>query len=137
MYQIKQIGSCGVDSGQLFIIDPCYVKHTEQGNGQYNLEWKEQVVGVSEEGITEVRRIPIAKNDPTLDNEKNFYTKVCEANDEKGYAEVEGGVVVHTTHGDGNYPIEGIFDGDTLIGMFVAFTDNIEFSATENDREEW
>ncbi len=34
----KTIGYCGVDSGQLFITDPCYIKHQDQGNGQWNME---------------------------------------------------------------------------------------------------
>jgi len=84
--ETRVIGSVGVDSGQVFITDPCYIKHTEQGNGQYNLEWEEEVVG-EENGVKEVRRVPIAKNDPTLDNKQNFYTKVCEANrNGKGFA---------------------------------------------------
>ena len=37
----KTIGYCGVDSGQLFITDPCYIKHQEQGNGEWNMEWDE------------------------------------------------------------------------------------------------
>ena len=28
---LKKLGSIGVDSGQVFITDPCYIKHTEQG----------------------------------------------------------------------------------------------------------
>ena len=39
--ELRTIGSCGVDSGQLFITDPCYIKHTEQGNGEWNMEWEE------------------------------------------------------------------------------------------------
>ena len=127
----KTIGVCGVDSGQLFITDPCYIKHTEQGNGEYNLEWKEEVVGVNEEGITEVRRIPIAKNDPTLENEKNFYTKVCEANGKTRYggAEVEMGVAFQTTHGDGNYAVEGVFDDDgVMVGIFIDMHGQLEGS---------
>ena len=94
--ETRVIGSIGVDSGQVFITDPCYIKHTEQGNGQWNLDWKEEVVG-EENGVKEMRRVPVSKNDPTLDNKQNFYTKVCEANkDGRGGAEVELGVVVAT-----------------------------------------
>ena len=132
--ETRVIGSVGVDSGQVFITDPCYIKHTEQGNGQYNLEWKEEVVG-EENGIKEVRRVPIALNDPTLDNKQNFYTKVCEANkDGYGGAEVELGVVVATTHGDGEYAVEGIFDDDgQFLGIFIDFHGQVNASFEYNE----
>lgn len=135
--ETRVIGSIGVDSGQVFITDPCYIKHTEQGNGQYNLEWKEQIVGVDEDGITEVRREPFALNDPTLDNKQNFYTKVCEANRQgKGTAEVELGVVMSTTHGDGEYAVEGIFDDDDqFLGIFIDFHGQV--NASFDYKEVW
>jgi len=109
----KTIGHCGVDSGQLFITDPCYIKHQEQGNGEWNMEWLETDKGRS------YKTLP----DPTLDGKtKNFYSKVCEANgnSDGGYAEVELGVLVGTTHGDGNFAVKGIFsDEDELLGIFV------------------
>tara|TARA_B100000085_G_C18510839_1_gene499543 strand:- start:841 stop:1251 length:411 start_codon:yes stop_codon:yes gene_type:complete len=135
--KLKTIGSIGVDSGQVFITDPCYIKHTEQGNGQWNLDWKEEIVGVDEDGITEVRRYPVSKNDPTLENKQNFYTKVCEANkDGRGGAEVELGVVVATTHGDGEYAVEGIYDDDDqFLGIFIDFHGQVNASFEYN--EEW
>jgi DUF971 family protein len=61
--------------------------------------------------------------DPTLDGEtKNFYSKVCEANGNHNEAgvEVELGVAFGTTHGDGNYAVQGIFDDDdVMVGIFM------------------
>ena len=37
MLETKVLGHCGVDSGQIFITDPCYLKHTEQGNGEWTI----------------------------------------------------------------------------------------------------
>lgn len=124
----KTIGYCGVDSGQLFIIDPCYIKHTEQGNGQWNMEWLETDDGRS------VKTLP----DPTLENgEANFYSKVCEAN-KQGFAEVEMGVVVGTTHGDGNYAVQGIFgDDDELLGFFVDMDGQIDATFEYDETGEW
>lgn len=124
----KAIGYCGVDSGQLFIIDPCYIKHTEQGNGQWNMEWVETDDGRS------VKTLP----DPTLENgEANFYSKVCNAN-KKGYAEVEMGVVVGTTHGDGHYAVMGIFgDDDELLGFFVDMDGRIDAQFDYAREETW
>lgn len=126
----KTIGVCGVDSGQLFITDPCYIKHQEQGNGEWNMEWLD-----TDEGKRVYKTLP----DPTLENgEKNFYSKVCEANGKSRYggAEVELGVAFGTTHGDGNYAIEGIFDeDDVMVGIFIDMHGQVE--GTFNYKEVW
>ena len=123
--KLKTIGYCGVDSGQLFITDPCYIKHTEQGNGEWNMEWFE-----NDEGNRTYKTL----NDPTLENEKNFYSKVCEANGGKGYAEVEMGVAFGTTHGDGNYAVQGIFDDDdVMVGIFMDLHGQVNASFEYNE----
>ena len=126
----KTIGVCGVDSGQLFITDPCYIKHQEQGNGEWNMEWDED-----NEGNRSYKTLP----DPTLESgDKNFYSKVCEANGKTRYggAEVEMGVAFGTTHGDGNYAIEGVFDDDgVMVGIFIDMHGQLEGSF--NYKEVW
>ena len=126
---LKKIGSVGVDSGQVFITDPCYIKHTEQGNGQWNVEKVE-----NENGEIEW----VSQNDPTLDNKQNFYTKVCEAN-MNGVNEVELGVVTSTTHGDGEYSVMGIFDeeDDIMLGLFIDFDGRIDAKFDYEDKDEW
>ena len=119
-----------VDSGQLFITDPCYIKHQEQGNGEWNMEWDED-----NEGNRTYKTLP----DPTLESgDKNFYSKVCEANGKTRYggAEVEMGVAFGTTHGDGNYAIEGVFDDDgVMVGIFIDMHGQLEGSF--NYKEVW
>ena len=125
--KLKTIGYCGVDSGQLFITDPCYIKHTKQGNGDWNMEWVEDDKG---------NRTYTTLNDPTLDNEKNFYSKVCEANGKSRYggAEVELGVAFGTTHGDGNYAVQGIFDeDDVMVGIFMDLHGQVNASFDYNE----
>ena len=124
--ELKTIGTCGVDSGQLFITDPCYVKHTEQGNGEWNMEWFEDDKG---------NRTYKTLNDPTLENEKNFYSKVCEANGKsRDGAEVELGVAFGTTHGDGNYAVKGIFDeDDVMVGIFMDLHGQVNASFEYNE----
>ena len=126
----KTIGYCGVDSGQLFITDPCYIKHQEQGNGQWNMEWID-----GDDGKRVYKTLP----DPTLDGEtKNFYSKVCERNgrSENG-AEVDLGVAFGTTHGDGNYAVKGIFDDDgIMVGIFIDMDGRIKAEFQYED-EEW
>ena len=128
----KTIGSCGVDSGQLFITDPCYVKHQEQGNGEWNMEWID-----GDDGTRSYKTLP----DPTLDGEtKNFYSKVCEANGNSRYggAEVELGVAFGTTHGDGNYAVKGIFDEDgVMLGIFMDLDGRLEANFSWEDENEY
>ena len=125
----KTIGYCGVDSGQLFITDPCYIKHQEQGNGEWNMEWVD----------TDDGRSYTTLPDPTLESgDKNFYSKVCEANGKARYggAEVEMGVAFGTTHGDGNYAIEGVFDDDdVMVGIFIDMDGKLE--GTFNYKDVW
>jgi len=126
--ETRKIGSIGVDSGQVFITDPCYIKHTEQGNGQWNVDRVK-----NENGEIDW----ISQNDPTLDNKKNFYTKVCEAN-KNGFAEVELGVVMSTTHGDGEYAVQGIFDDDgQFMGIFIDFHGEVEANFNYKDEMAW
>ncbi len=124
--ELRTIGYCGVDSGQLFITDPCYIKHQEQGNGEWNMEWFEDDKG---------NRTYKTLNDPTLENEKNFYSKVCEANGKSRYgAEVELGVAFGTTHGDGNYAVKGIFDeDDVMVGIFMDLHGQVNASFEYNE----
>ena len=128
----KTIGYCGVDSGQLFITDPCYIKHQEQGNGEWNMEWLDD-----DDGDRVYKTLP----DPTLESgDKNFYSKVCEANGKSRYggAEVELGVAFGTTHGDGNYAIEGIFDeDDVMVGIFIDMHGQVEGSFNYKEEEVW
>ncbi|HAI57413.1 MAG TPA: hypothetical protein DCM04_05700 [Saprospirales bacterium] len=126
----KTIGYCGVDSGQLFITDPCYIKHQEQGNGQWNMEWLDTDDGRS------YKTLP----DPTLDGEtKNFYSKVCEANGrEQAGVEVELGVAFGTTHGDGNYAVQGIFDDDdVMVGIFMDLDGRVKGEFNYETEDMW
>lgn len=124
----KTIGHCGVDSGQLFITDPCYIKHQDQGNGEWNMEWID-----GDDGTRSYKTLP----DPTLDGEtKNFYSKVCEANGNSRYggAEVELGVAFGTTHGDGEYAVKGIFDDDdVMVGIFMDLHGQVNASFEYNE----
>ena len=125
--KLKTLGYCGVDSGQLFITDPCYIKHQEQGNGEWNADLVEQ-----EDGSKKW----ISKGDPTLKGEQNFYTKVCEANGKSRYggAEVELGVAFGTTHGDGHYAVQGIFDDDNvMVGIFMDLHGQVNASFDYNE----
>ena len=123
-YTTKTIGNVSVDSGQVLLIDPCYIKKDDLGNGEFNYDSKTKE----------------CLNDPSLDNKKNFYTAICEKTlGNEGYGNVMSGFATGTTHGDGTYTVKGIFnDEDTLQGIFISFVDDLkaEFSEQE-DEDTW
>ena len=121
MYEIKTVGEVSVDSGQVLLIDPCYIKKANQGNEEMNYDFeKKQFL-----------------NDPTLKDEKNFYTNVSERTlVGNGYGNTQSGFATRTTHGDGTYAVKGIFLDDEIQGIFISFTDNLNIEVTENYEDE-
>jgi len=83
-----KIGECGVDSGQLLIIDPCYLSSWK--DGEYAGEDK--------------------KSD-------NSYARACGITVSGNSAgEVkEGGVVFASGYGDGCYPVMAYYNADSRI----------------------
>ena len=118
-YKTKTIGVVGVDSGQVLLIDPCYIKKDSLGNEKFNYDHENKKY----------------LNDPTLDNKKNFYTNVCERTlVGEGYGNVMSGFATGTTHGDGNYEVKGIFnDEEQLQGIFISFVGNMNAEFSEED----
>jgi len=126
MYETKTVGEIGVDSGQVLLIDPCYIKKDTLGNERMNYKPSTKEVGLGE-----------FLNDPTLDNKKNFYTNVCERTLlGKNHGNTMGGFATATTHGDGTYKVEGIFKDGVLQGFYVNFSDDtftVKVEETEED----
>jgi hypothetical protein len=121
-YKTKTIGVVGVDSGQVLLIDPCYIKKDSLGNEEFNYDNDNKKY----------------LNDPTLDNKKNFYTNVCERTlIGEGYGNVMSGFATRTTHGDGNYEVKGIFnDEEQLQGIFISFVDDIQAEFKQEDTDD-
>lgn len=119
----KTIGTVGVDSGQLLLIDPCYIKKDTLGNEEFNYDPDKQEY----------------LNDPMLDNKKNFYTNICERTlVGNGYGNTMSGFATGTTHGDGTYTVEGIFDDeDVLQGIFISFVDDIKAKFSKDELGNW
>ena len=114
-YKIKTIGEVSVDSGQVFLVDPCYIKKDTLGNEEMNYNFKNKKF----------------LNDPTLNNKKNFYTNICERTlVGNSYGNTQSGFATRTTHGDGTYKVKGIFDEyEGLRGLFISFVDDLEINA--------
>lgn len=88
----KIIGYCGVDSGQLVIIDPCYLNKWTDGDFA-------------------------GQGEPS----NNSYDGACRISlNEQGGGEIkEGGVVVSTGYGDGNYPVKAFYNSEGRIMKIV------------------
>lgn len=115
-FKVKAIGRIGVDSGQIMISDPCYLKSEDLGDGK--LHYDQDVKG----NMT-------FKYDPTI-MKKNFMTNMCEITlSNKGYGnypnELRGGLHFgsQTMYGDGVYTIFGIFinGSNNPSGLFIDF----------------
>ena len=79
----KIIGHCGVDSGQLLIIDPCYLG-----------EWKDGEVDFDTKDFQ---------------NDYDEASKLTVDNDKQGGQHSKGGVVFNSGLGDGEYQVEAIY----------------------------
>lgn len=90
----KLIGHCGVDSGQILLIDPCYV-------------WDDDfALGDKPTGLPYDKACRVT----------------CESDD--GAGEVEGGVVTRTAWGDGRYPVYAQMSGNTILSVTIYFDDD-------------
>lgn len=97
----KIIGYCGVDSGQLFVIDPCYLDQWKAGDFEIGKEHAE---------------------------DGNHYHEACIATtrDDGGgkvlVSNVNGyGVAFSTGYGDGNYPVEAHYKDGRVQKIVIKF----------------
>jgi len=87
----REIGVCGVDSGQLMIIDPCYLS-----------DWRDGELDLNGEEAPD----------------KNSYDAVCRttlAQPMMAGETREGGVVFSSGYGDGSYPVMAYYNADSVI----------------------
>lgn len=91
----KIIGYCGVDSGQLLIIDPCYLSKWK--DGEFDMD--------------------------NQDKQLNSYHNACvKTLSEEMAGEVnEGGVVTSTGYGDGEYPVVATYKEGRIQKIEIKF----------------
>jgi hypothetical protein len=96
-----KIGECSVDSGQLLIIDPCYLGSWQDGNFDPDK---------MDEGA------PVQNN----------YDEACRMTCQNDAGPVYRGlaVVSSTGWGDGVYPVYATFEGGRVTKLEVIFTDD-------------
>ena len=86
---IIDLGTVAVDSGQLYIVDPCQLKTWK--DGEYN-----------------------SNEAPT-----NDYAKACTLTMEEGHGQIKHGVVSQTALGDGSYSVKGFTNEDGIVTQIV------------------
>lgn len=92
----KVIGHIGVDSGQVFIIDPCYLK-----------DYKDD----DEEMDFENPKYPFC------------YSGCCKITlSQEGAGEYNGGVVSQTGYGDGTYPVTAHIKDGRIMKLTIDFS---------------
>lgn len=93
----KLVGHCGVDSGLIFIGDPCYFKHCEAFCDPDKWTENKQIFPVDKDGNNRQSNLPM-----------QFYS------DEKvaGGHTFPMGILTNTNYGDGEYPVYVTFDKD-------------------------
>lgn len=90
----KTFGQCSVDSGQLFIVDPCYLSSWEHGGF-------------------------VAYGGPEA-NQDNSYARVSSVTTEgDGAGEAELGVAFGTQIGDGVYDVVGVYEDGRLVRVEI------------------
>ena len=133
----KLIGKCGVDSGQLLITDPCYVKdfisNDYQDIRQYKnsngdiLEFRKdfsnydetiEKYGKSMNQLTE-EKVFYPVNRKT--NKDYSYDGCCNATLSKKQGDSVGGlgVAVSSGYGDGEYPVYAHYNDDGRVALVV------------------
>jgi hypothetical protein len=100
------IGTVGVDSGSVMIIDPCYLNDP--------MRWKTEKFAESAEKADAEGNYPMASNMRRLFTEKtqlqnliSDWDKYCEDSKDRDYqpCEYAGGVISPTRNGDGGFPV--------------------------------
>ena len=132
-FEIRVVGRIGVDSGQIMISDPCYIKSKDLGDGHLHYD-------------TDVNGNITFKNDPTMEEEvKNLYTNMCEITlSEYPYGhypnDIRGGLHFGsaTMYGDGVYNIFGIFVNENKApsGLFIDFEGDLRVDPYFKEEEE-
>jgi hypothetical protein len=90
------IGRCAVDSGQIMLIDPCYVITDEKDTPEYQASHKVNYGEILEAW--------------------EFDTKP-----KKTHFEFHMGMIVESGWGDGYYPVYAKFDGSRLVAVKIDF----------------
>ena len=107
MSKKRLVGTCGVDSGMIFIGDPCYFKHCEAFcNGD---KWTENK--------------QLFPDDKDTDRQSHLPMQFYSDEKVAGGHTFPMGILTNTNYGDGEYPVYVTFDNDgTPTKLEIKFT---------------
>lgn len=128
----EKVGECGVDSGQIMIIDPCYISdypefHDDKGWDRYckMLSPKDKNGKGVDNGFDQILQVEsgIPKQ---LNKNPDGYEQLGWMQGNWGE-----GVISQTAHGDGTYPVYADIDRD---GSVVSL--RIDFEGNDDDEDD-
>jgi hypothetical protein len=132
-FRYVQIGTVGVDSGQVMVVDPCYVLRDNNPVAKelglvkaYNPETDSDYETACDNCYSGTNSFKIVK-------EKNEDGKMVVTSAEvfnpldemtpEIRRKLAYGTVCSTVIGDGTYPVFAVYVGDTMVGLHVSFVD--------------
>ena len=104
MSKRELVGSIGVDSGSVMIVDPCYLNDVMRWNPKKMSEFAEEFEKKGEyDRAYNSRRM--AKEKTELQNIASNWKKVCDDMEKGMPREYASGIITHTKDGDGQYNV--------------------------------
>ena len=97
------VGTCGVDSGSILIIDPCYLNEAKRWNPE-RLEKLAKEYKDKGDNFQFVNTMRLAKEKRQLQNMCFDWKAYCEESNHEP-REYASGVISPTRHGDGGFPV--------------------------------
>lgn len=111
----RKVGEISVDSGQIIIIDPCYLSSWK--HGEFNVSrYQAEPISESENSYDEACRVTL--------------NSVC------GEIHRDLGFASSTLYGDGVYNVYARFQGNRVAQLTIDFTDEVE-TYIDDDGEEY
>jgi hypothetical protein len=132
-FRYVQIGTVGVDSGQIMVVDPCYVLHDNSPLAKelglvhaYNSETDsdyETACDYCYHGNSSFTIVKEKNEDgKTVVTSAGVFNPLDEMTPEIR-RKLAHGTVCSTTTGDGSYPVFAVYAGDRMVGLHVSFAD--------------
>ena len=112
MHDGQQIGECAVDSGQIMIIDPCYVLPDEERE-------MEEVLNEDTGCMEEVPKRHTVNYNQLL--KIRGYVPENTSEMKKNFHEYQSGIVCDTLYGDGSYPVYATYEGSRIRTLTIDF----------------
>ena len=110
----KLIGHCGVDSGMIMIIDPCYLHDIHRYKKLLPGMIKRNEADPDKQFYENSKRFHKAKQEAI--NITEDWKLLCKDQDKNSEPkEYANGVLSHTKNGDGSFPVYAYFDKDNNV----------------------